>query len=263
MIVSDSLLDRPTERHLVQPALLAVRSDRRDLGLLRGEAALHRRVAGQVDAFLDADHRRQRQLVRLAAGVRLALHVGDAVVDVSPLPPLTIGRPSAWATRMPTWKPPESADSLPNRIRSNSPSAASIWRTAAVIACAVRCGSQSPSPIGSSTAFVHADRHCVAKLLLGLGRSERQHRRFASVLLDELGGGLDRALLVRRRGECEVGGVDLLPVSRDVDARPGCRHPLHAHQDPHAGSVFMRVSSGSNSGWLPTRATVTGYCSFM
>jgi hypothetical protein len=51
-------------------------------------------------------------------------------------------------------KPPESADSLPNRITSNSPSADSIWRMAAVIACAVRCGSQSPPLIGSSTAFV-------------------------------------------------------------------------------------------------------------
>ena len=37
----------------------------------------------------------------------------------SALAPLTTGRPRARATRMPTWNPPESADSLPNRMRSN------------------------------------------------------------------------------------------------------------------------------------------------
>ena len=56
------------------------------------------------------------------------------------LMPLTTGRPSAWATRIWTWKLPESADSLPNRMRSNG----SGWaRIASTIAAAVACGSHS------------------------------------------------------------------------------------------------------------------------
>ena len=69
-----------------------------------------------------------------------------------PLIPFTIGRPRAWATRMPTWNPPESAASLPKSSRSNGPSAASRRVTASVIARAVRCGSQSAPSVGTSTA---------------------------------------------------------------------------------------------------------------
>ena len=43
---------------------------------------------------------------------------------------------------------------------------------------------------------VDADAHGVTQLLLGLGRAERQHCRLAAVLLDQLDGSLDRALLV-------------------------------------------------------------------
>src|SRR5688572_7997358 len=58
-------------------------------------------------------------------------------------------------------------------------------------------------------------------------------------------------------------GVDVSAVGRDVDACAGSRHTLHTNKNSHAGSVFIRLSSGSNNGWLPTLATVTGYCSFM
>ena len=182
---------------------------------------------------------------------------------VSPLPPLTIGRPSAWATRIPTWNPPESADSLPNRIRSNGAvgrldlSDGGGDRLRGALRIPVALGDREQHRLR------HPHRHRVAQLLLGLGRAQRQHGRLATVLLDELRGCLDRALLVRRRGERKVGGVDVLPVGGDVDPRARSRHPLHAHQNSHAGSVFMRLSSGSNRGWLPTLATVTGYCSFM
>ena len=53
---------------------------------------------------------------------------------------------------MPTWKPPESADSLPTRIRSNGPPSASRARTASVIATAVARGSQSLPSVSSRTA---------------------------------------------------------------------------------------------------------------
>src|SRR4051794_17928871 len=70
----------------------------------------------------------------------------------SDLTPVTHGRSSAAATRMPTWKPPLSADSLPNRIRSNGPFSASSERIASTMADAVASGSQSRPSVWSSTA---------------------------------------------------------------------------------------------------------------
>ena len=54
-----------------------------------------------------------------------ALRLIEAVASltVSLLAPVIIGRSSARATLTPTWKPPESADSLPKRSRSKGPSA--------------------------------------------------------------------------------------------------------------------------------------------
>jgi len=57
--------------------------------------------------------------------------------------PLTHGRPRAIATRIPTWKSPESAASLPNRSRSYVTPAAASARIASTIAAAVETGSQS------------------------------------------------------------------------------------------------------------------------
>ena len=65
--------------------------------------------------------------------------------------PLTTGRSKRLATRIPTWKPPASADSFPNRIRSNAPSVVSTSAIASERAVAVRCGSQSTSSMGIST----------------------------------------------------------------------------------------------------------------
>ena len=119
-------------------------------------------------------------------------------------------------------------------------------------------------PIGSVDRQQHGlgdtEAGGVAQLLVGLGGAERQHRRLAAVLLDELHGFFDRALLVRAHREPEERRVDRLTVGGDVDARPGCRHALHADEDPHD---FIRLSSGSNSGVAPARSTVTGYSSFM
>ena len=59
-----------------------------DLDALGGQAALHRGVAGQVDAFLDADRRRQRELVGLLAGVGVAPQPHRAVDDLDALDPV-------------------------------------------------------------------------------------------------------------------------------------------------------------------------------
>ena len=177
-----------------------------------------------------------------------------------PLMPLTIGRPSAWATRMPTWKPPESADSLPNRIRSNG----AVGRLEVGDRRGDRRRSALWIPVGTGDRQQHRLGHteagCVTQLLIGLGWAEGQHGCLAAVLLDQLHRLFDGALLVRAHRETEEGGVDRLAVGGDVDACPGGRHALHADQDPHD---FMRVSSGSNSGVAPARSTVTGYSSFM
>ena len=57
--------------------------------------------------------------------------------------PVTIGRPNACATRIPTWYPPESADSLPKITKSNGPPEPSSEAMAATTAEAVPCGSHS------------------------------------------------------------------------------------------------------------------------
>ena len=88
-----------------------------------------------------------------------------------PLMPLTIGRTSACATRTPIWKLPESALSLPNRTRSNGPSAASRPWMAVAMAAAVRCGSQSAVVDRQQHGLVDADAGRVAQLLVGLGRA--------------------------------------------------------------------------------------------
>ena len=65
---------------------------------------------------------------------------------------------------------------------------------------------------------------------------------------------LDGAFLMRARGEPEVGSVDVLAVSGDVDLGARRRHPLDAAQDAHR--AFIRESSGSKA--EPTPTTVQG-----
>ena len=65
-------------------------------------------------------------------------------------------------------------------------------------------------------AAVDPDRHQVAQLLLGLGRSERQRDRLAAVGLDQPDRLLGAALLVRRHGEAEMARLDRL-----LDPRSG------------------------------------------
>src|SRR3989304_5714240 len=67
------------------------------------------------------------------------------------------GRPSATATRIPTWNPPLSADSLPKTTRSNGPPKASWARIASAIAAAVETGSHS-EPSGSGSTAPEAPR---------------------------------------------------------------------------------------------------------
>ena len=102
---------------------------------------------------------------------------------------------------------------------------------------------------------VDADRHHVAQLLLGLGRSKRQHRARAAVLLDEPDRLLGAALLVRADREAEMAGRDRPLVVGEDDLAAGQRHPLDADEDVHERT---RVLSGSNTGVESLLATVTG-----
>ena len=150
---SRDLFGRPEQRDQVLPAGGAVDRELGDGDLLRRQPTLQRRIAGKVDALLDPEYGRHRQFVFLDAGCRTRAGRRACRRRSSiPLIPLTIGRPSASATRTPTWNPPESADSLPNRIRSNVPPVASSASIAARIAVAVCCGSQSAPSVGNSTA---------------------------------------------------------------------------------------------------------------
>ncbi len=88
---------------------------------LRAQLRRHRRVARQVEALEHRDHGGQRQVVDVAAAGRPpARSARVAPSTATPFRPVATGRPSACATRMPTWKPPESADSLPKKIRSKA-----------------------------------------------------------------------------------------------------------------------------------------------
>ena len=73
-----------------------------DLRLLGLEPSGKRRIAGEVDSFLDRNHRRQRKPVDLEAGS--SFPAGRLLIASTsrPLIPLMTGRPRAWATRIPT-----------------------------------------------------------------------------------------------------------------------------------------------------------------
>ena len=139
--------------------------------------------------------------------------------------------------------------------RSNAPFAASSSRIASRTAAAVACGSHSSSSVTRWIARSSADRHRVAKLLLGLRRAERQHDGLAAVRLDEPDRLLDAALLVRADREAEVAGLDRLAVVGEDDVPAGHRHALDADEHPHERIL---VFSGSKIGVAPTTSTVTG-----
>ncbi len=174
--------------------------------------------------------------------------------------PVATGRPSAYATRIPTWKPPESADSLPKKTRSNAP----LARLVDADRLDDRAGGRLRIPlfaVGDEVdGAVGAERHRVAELLLGLGRPEREHDRLAAVRLDQADRLLDAALLVRADREPEVLRLDRLRVLGEHDLPARHRHPLDADEDPHDRIL---VFSGSKIGAEPTTSTVTGYCSPM
>ena len=213
-----------------------------DHGLAGREPALHRRVAGEVDALLHADDGRAAGARRPPASRRSrAARARSASVTVRPLAPVTIGRPSARATRMPTWNPPESAASLPKRIRSNGPSAASsspMARRSARAPCAA--GSQSGPSIGSSTTVPTPSDAAYRSCSSASGGPRVSAVTAPPCASTSCEPGLERALLVRAHREPEVGGVDRLPVGGHVDAGPGRGHPLDADEDSHAGSLARR-----------------------
>ncbi len=103
--------------------------------------------------------------------------------------------------------------------------------------------------------LVDADRHHVPQLLLGLRRTEGQHGRGATVLLDQPHRLLGPALFVRADREAEVPGRDrpLVVGEHDLASRQG--DALDAHEDVHERT---RELSGSNSDVESAEPTVTG-----
>ena len=91
-----------------------------------------------------------------------------------------------------------------------------------------------------------------SSLLVGLDRAEGEHRRLATVLLDETHCFLRRALFVRAGGEGQVGSVDGLSIGGDVDLGAGCRHTLDADEDAHVSSSY--VHRWGRTAALPTHA---------
>ena len=162
------------------------------------------------------------------------------------LMPLTIGRPSARATRTPTWKPPASADSLPNRSTSNGP-ALGFERAHRLDDRArgrLRVGilAARDRVVGDEDRVLRADRDREAQLFLGFGRPDREHGDVAAVRLDEPDRLLDRALLVRARREGEVPRVDRAPSAVSVICAPGAGTRFtQTRMRSNAGQPFMRV----------------------
>ena len=133
------------------------------------------------------------------------------------------GRPSATATRTPTWKSPVSAASLPKRIRSNG----AVRGLLGLDRLGDRAGGRDRVPLAAvgleQDRPLDADRHRVAELLLGLGRPERQDGGRAALRLDDPDRLLDAALLVRADREAEEARVDVLPVGGQHDPPAGLR----------------------------------------
>ena len=154
---------------------------------------------------------------------------------------------------MPTWKPPESADSLPKMIRSGCGSSAAIASTSAA---AVASGSQSAPSVSSriarSAPIAIASRSCSSA---SAGPSVSTVTD-AAAGLDDPHGLLDAALLVRADREAEVAGLDRALVRGEDHLAAGQRHALDADEDVHQDR--MRVFSGSKIGVEPATATVTG-----
>ena len=104
---------------------------------------------------------------------------------------------------MPTWKPPESADSLPNRIRSNGPPAASS------AADGVDDRRRGRDRIPVAAVGLEQDRRSIPMAIASRSWSAASAgprvmtTDVAAVRLDEPDGLLDRALLVRADDEAE------------------------------------------------------------
>ena len=94
----------PGQRAAASRGAIGTRGRRRvDRLPLRPQPARHRRVARQVETLLHRHDRRQRQLVDVPAAGDLLLAADGAVLDDDALEPgRDTGRPSAYATRIPT-----------------------------------------------------------------------------------------------------------------------------------------------------------------
>ena len=214
--------------------------DRVQLDLLGRQAPLHGRVTGKVETFLDAEHGRTGQLVDLETAVDLStsgdrvvtdLHTLDALHDRTTeghgganthLETAGIGRLVAEHDQVEGFVALEFPDRGGDRLR----------RALGIPLVGVGLDEHTMG---------RADRDCVAQLLLGITRAQREHGDFAAVLFDELHGTFDSALLVRARGEPEVGGIDVLPVGGHVDLCARRGHPLHTAENLHdcSGSALQ------------------------
>ena len=82
MLVADFCSGGVKSRSMISPPGAAAAGVGQDLRLLGLQASGQRRIAGEVDPFLDRDHRRQRQPVDLEAGSGLAAGGDCSIADL-------------------------------------------------------------------------------------------------------------------------------------------------------------------------------------
>src|SRR4029077_5014300 len=227
----------------------------RDRLAARAHAPRHRRIAGEVQALFDRQHRRKRNQIDVPAAVHLLLAPHRGAVHLH-----SLQARDAWAAQRTRHPQPDLETA---RICGFVAEEDEVERSRRGFVRANRTDNRSRRRLRVPLAAigldvngaVDADRHSVTELLDGLRRAERQHNRPAAIAFDQPDRLFDPALFVGADREAEVAGLEGHRVRGKHHLAAGERHALDANKNLHDR---MRVFSGSNRGVEPTTATVTG-----
>ena len=144
--------------------------------------------------------------------------------------PVTTGRASSWASRMPTWKSPESAASLPSSTRSYDVPAASWSRTTAAISRATSAGPSVTGSASTSTAAVQPTPSAERSCSTDVRGTDRAARSPSLGRRGDLHGQLDGAAVVVAQRVAHEAGVRGLRVLGEQHLAGEVRHPLDADE---------------------------------
>ena len=211
-----------------------IQRDLLDLLLPRAQAARDRRVARQVDAFLDGHDRGPRDLVDLPAATgRLAPGDDRVIADLEALrtrhdrPVEGDGDPH----------PDLVVAGVGGLVAEQDQVERAVDRLAGTDRIDDRRRGRDRPPLPAvglqQDGAIDADRHRLAQLVGRLFRPEGQDRARSAMRLDDPDRLLDRALLVRADREPEVAGVDRLLVGGQGDLPGRGRDALDADEDVH------------------------------